>query len=274
MKQKILIIVFGAIFVVSTFGVLSEKRQLQRDMSLNEELQEVVLQEVSENKEITLTVPSVDEVLGDEPVSTQEEPIPQSDEPVVLDKLVELYERNHDMVGYISNGDFLSYPIMQSIGESDFYLNRDFDRNESVSGSLFIQSNVTLDIESGICMVHGHNMKNDTMFGNLDKYMDKQYLAENPTIQIDTLFEEQTYEVLGVFLQQVYPDDYEGFKFYDYVGDVSEDEFNEYKTGISKLMQSGDVSDMQYGDKIIELSTCYYHVKNGRLVVVCRRQGS
>lgn len=114
-------------------------------------------------------------------------------------------------------------------------------------------------------------MKDGSMFGSLKRYLEPDYFQEHRIISLSTLYEEKELEVIGVFLSQVYDDDYAGFEYYNYRGNVTEQEFNEYLSGIEPLMQIGNLSDISYGDKLIELSTCNYHVKNGRLVVLCRQ---
>lgn len=81
-----------------------------------------------------------------------------------------LAQKNSDFAGWLSIGDTaIDYPVMKS-SESDpeYYLHRDFDKNDSFSGSLFIGQGCNTD--SDIFVIYGHNMNAGTMFGSLDSY--------------------------------------------------------------------------------------------------------
>lgn len=272
MKRYVLLAVFAAIFGVSLCGMVSDGHQAQRDKSLNIELHQIVDREEDKNYEVNFSNTSLAVGINVKKDFTSKVPTYKIEEPVISDKFVELYARNPDLVGWIDNGDFLDYPIVQNIQDSDYYLYRDFDGNDSKSGTLYIPSNCSLDSESGVIPIYGLCMRNDTMFGALDRYLDKKYFDSHRTITISTLYEEETYEVIGAFLSQVYDSSYTGFKYYSYKGEVSEEEFTEYIAGVNNLLSIGDVSDLEYGDKVVELVTCAYHVDNGKLVIICRKQ--
>ena len=63
-----------------------------------------------------------------------------------------------------------------------------------------------------------------------------------------------------------------GFCYYGYVGDLTEEQFEEYvsQTCAASAYDTGIVPG--YGEQILMLSTCSYHTENGRLVVAARRR--
>lgn len=65
------------------------------------------------------------------------------------------------------------------------------------------------------------------MFGGLEMYLNEAYLKNNQTFTVSDLYEEWEYKVVGAFLSQIYDDSYEGFKYYDYRGDLTKERFNE-----------------------------------------------
>ncbi len=78
-----------------------------------------------------------------------------------------LYTELPNCVGYIYNEQFdIHYPIMQS-STRDYYLTRDLNGNYSRAGAIFLDSNNNW--EDSLTLISGHNMKNGSMFGNLDK---------------------------------------------------------------------------------------------------------
>ena len=62
------------------------------------------------------------------------------------------------------------------------------------------------------------------------------------------------------------------FKFYQFIDAENEEDFN-YAISQFKQKSIYDTGvNAQYGDKLITLVTCAYHVENGRFVVVARRK--
>lgn len=115
-------------------------------------------------------------------------------------------------------------------------------------------------------------MLDGSMFRSLMKYQDKTYWQAHPTIQFDTLYEEGEYEVLAAFYDRVYYTYEDCFKFYQFIDAADKADFDNaisyfrdkalYDTGVTAA----------YGDKLISLVTCAYHVEDGRFVVVARKK--
>lgn len=51
----------------------------------------------------------------------------------------------------------------------------------------------------GNYILYGHHMKNETMFGTLPKYADKEYWEQHRTLCFDTLYKHGEYEVIAAF---------------------------------------------------------------------------
>ena len=69
--------------------------------------------------------------------------------------------------------------------EPGYYLTRDFDGTRSVYGSIYVDAAC---YENGpVTLLHGHNMKNGTMFHTLLNYVKADFWKEHPTITFDTL---------------------------------------------------------------------------------------
>lgn len=178
---------------------------------------------------------------------------------------------NPDFAGWLKiDQTVIDYPVMHTPDDIQYYIRRDFYGEESVSGTPFIGDNCSVDSLGMI--IYGHNMKNDTMFGALDLYADESYWREHPVIRFNTLEEDREYEVFAAFRTKLLYENEEGFRYYEYVGNPSKEEFQEfveqakavsyYDTGITPL----------YGDQFLILSTCSYHTSNGRFVVVARKR--
>lgn len=184
-----------------------------------------------------------------------------------LSRYKELYKENSDLFGWITIDDTpIDYPVMYTPDDPEYYLHRSFNKKQTYSGCIFIDGNC--DSTSNNYLLHGHHMKNGTMFASLLKYKDEKYWKEHPIIKFDTLDIQGDYYVIAAFESQVYKNTDKVFKYYNYTHINSEEKFNEYLDGINALRLYDTHVDVSYGDEFITLSTCAYHVEDGRFVVV------
>ena len=184
----------------------------------------------------------------------------------------DLQALNPDFTAWLHIDDTLvDYPVMKS-PESDpeFYLHRDFDKNESSSGCLFVGAGCTVDSDAFI--IYGHNMSNSTMFGELDAYADYDYANEHQLIELATPTEVRRYRVFAAFQSRVYGGGESGFRYYDQVGRLSRKAYDE----LVETVRAASIIDIKnapaYPQQILFLSTCSYHTDEGRFVVVAYRE--
>lgn len=184
---------------------------------------------------------------------------------------IELKEENSDFFGWLSiEGTQLDYPVMFTPDRPQYYLRRDFYGNSSNSGVPFLDDNYTEGC--GNYLIYGHNMHNGTMFATLLSYEDKQFWQEHPTINFDTLNEQRTYAILGVFFEEIRDyDSQEGFLYFEYIDVSNEEVFNEYITRVKSISLYDTGVQANYGDQLLTLSTCSYHTDGGRFVVVAKK---
>lgn len=189
----------------------------------------------------------------------------------IMERYTGLYEANHDLVGWLAiEGMKIDYPVMQ--GEDDeYYLHHDYYGKDSKYGCLYVKTRA--DVETGTnFIIYGHNMKDGTMFGDLDLYLQESFYREHPEISFDTLYEERTYDIIAVFRSQVYNEDDEVFKYYQFYEADTQEAFDDFYRNIKELSLYDTGVEAQYGDTFLTLSTCAYHVQDGRLVVVAKRR--
>lgn len=193
------------------------------------------------------------------------------DESLILPRFKELAAKNPDLVGWLTIPDtIIDYPVMYRTGDNDYYLEHDFDGNSDNNGLLVLDKRCTLKGNDINSLVHGHNMNSGVMFGTLLNYTDKKYFEAHPTITFSTLYEEQTFEIIGVFRSQVYNENTKDFAFYNYIRIENKEQFDTYVRGIKSQSLYDTGVTAYYGDKLLTLSTCEYSKENGRLVVVGR----
>ncbi len=195
----------------------------------------------------------------------------QAKEHVILNKYAGLYEENSDFTGWLSiEGMKINYPVMQC-GDDEYYLHHDFYGNEDKYGCLYVRERADLNTPGTNVVIYGHNMRDGSMFGDLDFYKDEAFYEEHSIITFDTLYEERSYEIVAVFLSRVYGEDEEVFKYYDFYEARTPEEFQDFYENIKSMSLYDTKVTAEYGDTFITLSTCAYHVEDGRLVVVAKR---
>ena len=146
-----------------------------------------------------------------------------------------LITENADCIGWLSiDGTNISYPIMHTPSDPQKYLRRNFYGKYSQSGVPFLDGRC--DLQSTNLIIYGHNMRNGTMFSDLKKYVNREFLNAHRTVKIDTV---------------------DGIRYYT-VTDV-------LKTNTSDAWY--DRIAAEDGRQLI-LSTCYGSGKDGRLLII------
>ncbi len=206
----------------------------------------------------------------DEPENVPERPVMQSGNDL-LPWYQDLHNQNSDMVGWLQiENTKINYPVLQSSEDNaNYYLYRDFDKNDSVRGSIYAWEKCDIFKPSDNITLFGHNMKDGTMFAYLGNYYDKSTWEENPLIFFDTLTESHVYKIFAVF--KTSGTDNVGFAYHQMVDAESEEAFNEFVATCKQLAFYDTGITPVYGDKLLCLSTCEYTIDNGRFVVAAVR---
>lgn len=191
---------------------------------------------------------------------------------LVENPYAELFLQNPDMAAWlVIEGTKIDYPVMHTPQEENYYLYRDFYGNEDKAGCLL------LDVESSLYgdvttnqIIHGHNMKAGTMFGELDRYKEAEYAKEHNLIRLFGKDKEHRYEVIAAFYTQVYLTTDVTFKYYNFFQANTKEEFQYFYDNIKKLSLYDTGIEAEFGDRFLTLSTCSYQVEDGRFVVVAK----
>ena len=200
-----------------------------------------------------------------------EETVPVETIPIMLTKLAELHEQNNDIYGWVRiDGTEIDYAHVYTPDDFDKYLHMDLEGNYSYAGAIIMDQRCSLDPESNNIILHGHNMKNGSMFAGIMGYLDKSFWEEHPTVYYANMNEEREYEVIAVFYDKVYKKTDDVFKFYEFTDPQTEEEFNEGIEYFKKKAFYDTGLTAEFGDRLLMLVTCSYHVDDGRLVVVAR----
>ena len=199
-----------------------------------------------------------------------------SDTMTAYDILLEYYkglrEENGDMVGWLRiPGTRISYPVMQTPDTPEYYLDKNFKKEYTANGSLFVSGICDVDMPSDVVTIYGHRMKTGAMFGSLGDFLDPDFLQEHDTIIFDTFTCRNEYKVYCMFSLAV---GVAGeFDYYNYRDFATQDMFDTFMQQAQALQDVENPSNRPvYGDKILLLSTCEYTHANGRLVLVAVRE--
>ena len=184
----------------------------------------------------------------------------------------ELRKENSDIVGWIEiEGTNINYPVLQG-EDNNFYMNRNFQKEESVYGSLFLDADFDWNNPSSNLLIYGHNIQDGSMFHNLLNYADEEYYKEHPNIRFTTAEEDATYEIIAAFRSRVYyKSEQDVFRYYYFVNPESKEEYDEFVENAKEASLYDTGKTAEYGDQLITLSTCSYHTEDGRFAVVGRK---
>ena len=272
-RNRIVLIVLCAMLIIGTTGTCAYFAELSIE---HKKLMQMV--EMAESSYVTPEVPEGSVATKEEETSLSTgnsvTPVkPETDiqeEKQILPQFAELYKENNELYGWIKIADTkINYPVMHSPDDPEKYLHSNFEQEYSYAGLPFLDARCSA--ESDNLLIYAHNLLNGTMFRSLLKYENKDYWKAHPIIEFDTLYEEQSYEVMAAFYDRVYYKAEDVFKFYQFIDAADEQEYNEaiqnlknkqiYETGVTAA----------YCDQLLTLVTCAYHTDNGRFVVVARK---
>jgi len=178
----------------------------------------------------------------------------------------ELHDINPDIAAWIYiPGLGINYPVAIDTKEDDFYLTHAYDRSFSYSGTIFMNPATNINPLAQNLIFHGHNMKNDSMFGNLQNYIKgtKEFYDSHRFIFVDTLYGSYRYEIFStyvtdkedIYLKTGFPDT---SSFIDFC-----------QTLKAKGKYSTDIP-FYANDRILTLSTCNAADNSKRVIVEAR----
>ncbi len=183
----------------------------------------------------------------------------------------EYFLQNEDMAAWLYQPNSpIDYPVMWTPEDEEKYLHLSFDKKYTVAGCLLLDTDTCLDPLTTNLIIHGHHMQDGTMFGSLLKYEKQDYWENHKYFFLSDKDCRHIYEVMAVFRSKVYYAKDECFKYYKFFNADTEDEFDYFYKNVKELSQYDTGVEAEFGDRFLTLSTCAYHVQNGRFVVVAK----
>lgn len=188
----------------------------------------------------------------------------------ILPEFRELYEMNHDLVGWLTiPGTKIDYPVVQC-DDSEYYLSHDFFGKENKNGQIILDTKCDPYTPSYNLVISGHNMFNEAMFGPLLEFVSPNHWKRHKLLEFDVLTEKRQYVIFAAFASADYDVDEEGFR---YNADI------QYRVDAERWLEQVRENQMYdteidaaFGDEFLTLTTCNRRFRErGRMVVVCRR---
>lgn len=188
-------------------------------------------------------------------------------------KVKKLQKENDDIVGWLEIEDTnINYPVLQG-DDNEFYLNRNYKKEKSEKGSIFLDAKYNWNIQSNNLLIYGHNIINGLMFQDLLKYESQNFYKKHPNIRFTTEKDDKEYEIISVFKSRVYyKAEKNVFRYYDFINVETENEYMEFVKNAKKASIYDIEATAKYGDELITLVTCSYHIEDGRFVVIGREK--
>ena len=256
--RRVLLVILIGIFCFSTGKVIFNKLQDAREQKASQELAAQVhaIEQEMEMEDKT------DEEKGDHSIYAPSGRLKQYDA---------LYEQNNDLAGWIYIPDSaIDYPVMYTPYSIEKYLRKNFAQDYALSGEPFFGEG--WDPEGTFGIIYGHHMEDGTKCADWMFYADEEYKNSHPIVYFDTLTERRQYEVVAAFYTQIYPLSVTNvFRYHQYTALPDEETFNYYVQQCKKAAQYDTGVEPVWGDQLLVLSTCSFHVKNGRFVILLRR---
>jgi sortase B len=171
---------------------------------------------------------------------------------------------NKDIAGWIFMPGFkkaLDYPVMKAVN-NEYYLYKDFYRNYSYAGSIFMDyRNNPSQVDKHI-VIYGHAMNDFSMFGNLKEFSKKpEYYKQFTKIYFDFMTTRLEYQVFSTYIEDA---SYDNRKMV-FRNDI---EFKNY-FNLIRLKSAFDYGvNINPTDKILTLSTCNNtKIPDGRSII-------
>ena len=183
-----------------------------------------------------------------------------------LPEMARLREENRDLVGWLTIDGVLDLPVVYR--DNSYYLTHDFSGEKNAAGTIFLDVDHRFSARACNLLLHGHNMKDGSMFGHLIRYTDLDYLKRHPVIEFSTLWQKERYVIIAVMRVSLDSRDASFFNYFSYPAFAGDDEYRRYVRGAQLASLFAIPVVAEPSDALLTLSTC---IDDDRLVILARR---
>ena len=175
---------------------------------------------------------------------------------------------NEECVAILNVGGEIREYVTQTT-DNDFYLHHNAWGGEDINGSAFFDSRCCFFPQDDQIIIHGHNMKGGAVFGRLNNYRDIGYLQNHPLITLQTLAGTEYYVPYAVTDVNVDMGAENYFLMIEW--DFEPDAFDHFTGYLKEKSYYAIPVDVEYGDRLLTLSTCSYVYSDSRLLICARK---
>ena len=167
---------------------------------------------------------------------------------------------NEDVKAWIYLKDpAIDYPVLQTTN-NDYYLYHMFNGEENGAGSIFIDYRNEKPFKDFVTVLHGHRMKDGSMFKPLVQYSDPEFYKSHKVIEITT--PKQKYNC-KVFAVATIPADSDLYQFYFY----DKNDKSYYLDRLAAVNELSTSVKVDADDNIVMMSTCTAQLDENRFCV-------
>lgn len=270
---KIITLLMLVVFLGSAGYLVNELVILpaQTDMVMDEIQQ--IYYDFSSTEESSKDEGSSSQTEESKPTETQtEETEPELTDEQVREQIKKLQEINPDIIGWIRiPNTVIDYPVLQSSEDSpEYYLYRNYKKEYTQYGSIFLQAGTALDGSDQDLVLYGHSMNDGRMFASLLRFGDMDVYKQSPVIPFNTAEGGGKWKIISVFKTNT--DESQGELFpYTYSHFNSDSSYLNFVYQVRQRSIINTGVDFNEKDTIITLSTCSYEFDGFRTVVVARK---
>ena len=186
--------------------------------------------------------------------------------PQMLAEAERLLQENPDLVGMVGYGDSSLYVCQTT--DNTYYASHRFDGSEDPAGMIYMDCRCSAWPLGDNTILYGHNMRDGSRFGKLNRLTQQDYLEEHPIVRYASLYEINDYVPIAVFYTSV---DEQSGAYFNFAQPSFPDEqsFNAYVQTVQARSVIRSSVPVEYGDNLLTLATCSGDEEGERLVVVC-----
>lgn len=178
-KDAAIALVCVVLVIVAVVSIVKIVNLHSAEIKQEQEIQALQEEYTSESGDTTSMSDESDMVAKTDDLETEPEDDPNAWYHDIDVDFAGLKEQNEDIVGWIYFEDekSISYPLLYS--GDDYYLRRNYLKEEETAGSIYIDGNNSPDLDDAHTLIYGHNMRNLSMFGKLKYYKTEENYFEN-----------------------------------------------------------------------------------------------
>lgn len=108
---------------------------------------------------------------------------------------------NPDIVGWIQiPGTAIDYPICWRAGDNEYYMKHSAEGEKRAFGAIMLDGANSSAAEEHLVVLYGHHMRNGTMFKDIVRYTDADFLNAHKSISLFFPDRQERYSVIGTIV--------------------------------------------------------------------------